>query len=184
MKRARLVMLGVICTGVVGCKMPASVPMPKGEAEIRREVAPNSSYVASLMFHLGNLNSVKEESGRVGADFEKRISASGADRQEILKEFVTALRDLSHRTEKTVDELASLKPPSKYAEFQKVFVKTQKELVVIGLSMADAIESGNGEKVQELDAQYNAAESAGRKEVETVVRASGAKSLNDFLGIE
>jgi len=136
------------------------------------------------MFHFGRLNTLREESNRDITDLGTKMQADNADLDVLLKQAASRLRDTAKQEGDLLDEIDRLKPPSKYTEFQRVFVQGKRKSREILLKMTDSIDSNQSEKLPDLVAEMEEVEARSRAELERVVRASGASSLNDFLGID
>jgi hypothetical protein len=58
---------------LVGCGMPASVPMPRTQNQVRKEVQDENAYKNGLMFYLGRLTKQNEELYAKGYEYGGQI---------------------------------------------------------------------------------------------------------------
>jgi hypothetical protein len=160
---------------LVGCKMPAPVPLPQTTLDEQE----NIDYRNSFMFHLGKMASIQEDQDRWTEKMGTVSPDSAADLQFVLD----SLHEYIEKSEAMIENLRSIKPPAHYREFHEKYVEMHQAALVLNKRMALALQEGDQEVLMGVPEEMADTEARYKKEIEQICRRIGATSLNDFLGI-
>jgi len=164
---------------LVGCGMPASVPMPKTQNQVRREVQDENAYKNGLMFFLGRITKLNEEMQAKGYEYGSKFKTG-----EIPPEWTKFMEESLAESKKNVEGIESLKPPPRYQEFHKLFVEYHKQQLVDAPAMFEALRKKDPEVIEKLMKETEERENEWKRKIEAAVRKQGAHSLQEFLGLD
>lgn len=162
---------------LMGCGMPAPVPMPRTQDQVRTEVQDENAYKNGLMFFLGRISRLNEEMQKKALEYRGRFTAG-----EIPGEWTRYMEEALAETRKNIDGIESLKPPPRYKEFHKLFVEYHRNQLADAPAVFEALRTGDHVSLEKLMKETEAREHEWKRKIEAAVRKQGADSLQEFLG--
>lgn len=162
---------------LVGCGMPASVPMPKTQDQARRELQDEETYKIGLVFFMGRMTKLNEEMQRMGTEYETRFRTG--ELPALWTEFVDETLD---ECKKNLEGLESLKPPPRYQEFHKLLVECHKQRLIDAPALFEALANKDPEVIEKLREEAEEWENEWKRRIGEAMRRQGANSLQEFLG--
>lgn len=162
---------------LVGCGMPASVPMPRTQDEVRTEVQDENRYKNGLMFFLGRISRLNEEIQKKAYEYGRDFAAG-----EISPEWTRFMEEALAEIRKNIDGIESLRPPPRYQEFHKLFVEYHRQQLVDAPAIFEVLRRGDQEALERQMKETEERENEWKRKIEAAVRKQGANSLQEFLG--
>ncbi len=166
----------VIVLALIACKAPVPVPMPKTTED--HEAA--DSYRNDFMFHLGQLVALQQDEARWVNKLELRSAGSEATKSETLD----VLADYIAKSEDMVRYLEQIDPPEQFKEFHQKYVEMHQEALELVRRMTQALADEDPEAMLQILEEMASTEARFQQDIESICRKTGAKDLNDFLGID